>query len=200
MQCIKKDPLRPGRLIKAANYKVPLDDDQYLLMYPKHKLHQHDGEHAVHKKGPIETGTIDYKAADYKIDHAITDTQYSCYSPVNKLHERDHVKTPRKIGAIETGWADAFDEYNSREQNNKIKRSTQESSDSKRESKSYSSSSSAEKNSTVKSKKKVKNVKENVSADDIDAYLPRRFSSDGGPNAWRNVTKGSSRQDESSFE
>merc|ERR1719193_2823886 len=147
-----------------------VDKNQYLLAYPKHELHKHDGEHAEHKPGPIETGKIAYEAADYGMHISkIPDTQYNCYNPVSDLHKRDNVKTPRKIGAIETGWND-YEAYNSNVvQKNKMRMPKKN--ESKRESKANSSSSSR---GVTPGKAKTKDT--DVTDEEIDAYLPERFS------------------------
>merc|ERR1719233_521048 len=95
---------------KEPNYDVKLQDPPFF--YPMNKLHQHYGERATPKPGPVELGTMDYDAANYKIDtkvNGIEQDEHLYYSKT-ELHKRDHVKTPRKLGAIETGFAEGFKE------------------------------------------------------------------------------------------
>jgi len=95
---------------KAAKYDVKLDDPP--LFYPNSKLHEHDGENATPKPGPIEIGRMDYNAANYNTDtkiNGIKQDEHLYYSKT-ELHKRDNVKTPRKIGPIETGFAEGFTE------------------------------------------------------------------------------------------
>jgi len=168
-----------------------IDKNQYLLAYPKKELHKHDGEHAEHKPGAIETGTIDYNAANYKVDNAITDTQYACYHPVSELHKTDSVKTPRKIGAIETGWNEAFDEYNPNVlKKNKVKMPSQ-----RYNTEDSVSSSTENKKDRVHRGEEFKKLKQHVTDEEIDAYLPRRFSSTRNSIDKGTVTKGISRND-----
>jgi len=168
-----------------------IDKNQYLLAYPKKDLHKHDGEHAEHKPGAIETGTNDYKAANYKIDNSITATQYACYHPVSELHKTDSVKTPRKIGAIETGWNDAFNEYNPNEsKKNRVKMSSQ-----RYNTEDSISSSTENKKDRMHRGGELKKLKQHVTDEEIDAYLPRRFSSTRNSIDKGTVTKGISRND-----
>jgi len=165
-----------------------IDKNQYLLAYPKKELHKHDGEHAEHKPGAIETGKNDYNAAKYKVDNAITDTQYACYHPVSELHKTDSVKTPRKIGAIETGWNEAFDEYNPKKNKAKMRSQRYNTEDS-------ISSSTENKKDRMHRGEELKKLKQHVTDEEIDAYLPRRFSSTRNSIDKGTVTKGISRND-----
>jgi len=95
---------------KEPNYDVKLDDPP--LFYPMNKLHEHYGEQATPKPGPVELGLMDYDVANYNVDtkvNGIEQDEHLYYSKT-ELHKTDHIKTPRKLGPIETGFAEGFKE------------------------------------------------------------------------------------------
>jgi len=160
-------------------------------------LHKHDGESAVHKPGPIETGRIDYKAADYGMHTGGNDDdQYLLAYPKHKLHETDNVKTPRKIGAIETGWNMDFQVAKFAEDGATLKKHPKKELHKHDGEQNDSISSSTEnKKDRVHRDEELKKLKQHVTDEDIDAYLPRRLSSTGKSIEKGTVKKEISRND-----
>jgi len=149
------------------------------FFYPKSKLHEHYGEHATPKPGPIETGRNEYNAAKFNTDIETTKEDQHLYYSKAELHKTDNVKRPRKIVPVQTSWTDSFDEYNStKPKKNEVKRTP-------------SSQGESKPDSPKAKMQKVTNTVSigGVSDADISAYLPRSLSNGG------TGTKGGMRND-----